>query len=100
MEKLGSVETVLTGIWQVGESGSVEADENCRRIDSLIENYLERIGASADGWDVFYLDPDDGRIWRLTYPHSHMHGGGPSQLECVSLDESALMQLNRNKKQT
>ena len=77
----------LVGQWFI-KDGHVVADEMCRRIESLIENYLDELGHDATGWDVLYRDPKDGRLWELTYPQSDMHGGGPPRLTLVSIDKA------------
>jgi hypothetical protein len=65
-----------------------EYDPACKRINMLIHNYLQKIGSSADGWDILHRDPADGRYWELTYPHSEVHGGGPPLLTWLSVDQA------------
>ena len=48
---------------------------------------MERLNASGGGWETLYRDPDDGRFWKLTFPKSYMHGGGPPALILVSIGE-------------
>jgi hypothetical protein len=79
-------ETSLVGQW-LFKDGHVTTDEMCRRIESLIENYLDELGRDTTGWDVLYRDPKDRRLWELTYPLSDMHGGGPPQLTLVSFEQ-------------
>jgi hypothetical protein len=55
---------------------------------------------------VLYRDPQDGRLWELTYPHSDWHGGEPPDLRHISSGEAAskygtwgsvpLVQIERN----
>ncbi|MCC5822765.1 MAG: immunity 27 family protein [Phycisphaerales bacterium] len=59
------------------------ADDNCGRIERLVAEHLERIGDSEDGWTIRYLDPSSGRLWEMTHPQSHLHGGGPPMLRCL-----------------
>jgi hypothetical protein len=54
------------------------------RIQRLLTQHLQRMAASEDGWSVLYFDPQDGRYWELTFPHSAMHGGGPARLDVIS----------------
>ena len=82
-------EIQLTGKWLLREGSSV-ADEICQRIGELTTSYLNELGRDASGWDVLYRDPDDGRLWELTYPQSELHGGGPPQLRCLALDEAKI----------
>ena len=80
-------QTVLTGRW-VERQGRIVADQTCRRIDALVRINLVEIGRDASGWDVLYRDPSDGRLWELLYPQSELHGGGPPQLRCVTIDDA------------
>jgi Immunity protein 27 len=80
-------ETLLTGRW-IFENGHVVGDDVCKRIRSLANSYLVKIGADASGWDTLYRDPSDGRYWELIYPQGGLQGGGPPQLRYVTLDEA------------
>jgi hypothetical protein len=82
-------ETDLIGQWFF-DDGRVTADEMCRRIKSLIENYLDELGRDTTGWDILYRDPQDGRLWELTYPQSDMHGGGPPRLTLISVEQASI----------
>jgi len=84
---LSKEETELRGAW-ITRDGQVFADEICKRIDRLIANYLNRICADSSGWDLLLCDPNDGRYWERTYPHSEMHGGGPPMLRVLSLAQA------------
>jgi hypothetical protein len=74
-------ETDLIGQW-VKKEASVVADPVEVRINQLIAHKLQKLAVSPEsgGWEILYRDPDDGRYWELTYPHSEMHGGGPKRL--------------------
>ena len=85
--KIGRAETLLVGTWDVPE-GRVVPDHTCVRIDVLVRTHFEELGRDASGWDVLFRDPDDGRLWELTYPQSELHGGGPPQLRCLLVDEA------------
>ena len=78
-------ETDLLGTW-VSTGAGVEGDETCRRIQWLLEARLERVGEA--NWEAWYIDPHDGRLWALTFPHSEMHGGGPPRLSLVSREDA------------
>jgi hypothetical protein len=54
-----------------------------QRIARLTAGFLQRIAATNGGWDVLFQDPQDGRYWEMTHPHSEMHGGGP--VHCATL---------------
>lgn len=82
-----SAETQITGKW-LSLNGRTVADETCERINKLITLHLQQVGHDASGWEVLYRDPDDGRLWELTYPQTELHGGGPPQLRCLTLDEA------------
>jgi len=85
MNDLEPGESVLIGQWLV-DGGRVIGDETCERIDWLIHSRLERLARDSSGWETLYRDPRDGRLWELTYPQSHMHGGGPPDLRLISSD--------------
>lgn len=87
--KLAPSEVLLTGQWTT-DQGHVLADDACRRIDELTRATLQEMGRDSSGWDVLYRDFDDGRFWELTYPQSHLHGGGPPQLRCLTLNEAKI----------
>src|SRR5689334_12162640 len=77
--RLGRHETDLVGSWRTTSEG-VEADDIARRIQVLVESHLVEIAVDQSGGDTLFLDPDDGRLWELTYPESYEHGGGPPRL--------------------
>ena len=85
--KLKPEEHLLVGHWFVRD-GKVVGDEACERIEVLTDKYLQKIGTDESGWITVYKDPQDGRYWKLDYPHSAWHGGGPPSLECISEEES------------
>ena len=76
-------ETEIRCQWKV-DSGKVVATPQCDRIDTLTKSYLHKVTSDPSGWDKLYRDPQDGRLWELTYPLSHMHGGGPPLLKIIS----------------
>ena len=78
-------ETDLIGTW-IERNGHVEGDLATNRINWLINERLERLGSDKSGWDILFRDPQDGRLWELTYPHSELHGGGPPRLTNIDLD--------------
>lgn len=84
---LEPTETELVGRW-VTDAGRVKADPTCERIERLVARHLERLAASDDGWSTLFRDPADARLWERTYPQSHMHGGGPPRLSCLSNEEA------------
>ena len=63
-------------------------NDACKRIDWLINNKLVEISVNGNGWEALYQDPNDRRYWLLTYPQSHMHGGGPPLLKAVTEKEA------------
>ncbi len=56
------------------------------RIHQLTSQHLQKLATTDAGWSTLYRDPQDGRYWEHTYPHSEMHGGGPSRLAVLSKD--------------
>lgn len=83
-DKLNSTEELLVGSWTL-DAGSMVADELCDRIHRLVRGCLEEVCVDPDGWRALYLNPEDRALWVLSYPQSHMHGGGPPELRKVSL---------------
>jgi len=77
----------LVGSW-LDLGGRIEGDAVTDRIDALIRTHLTRLASSADGWDILYRDPIDGRLWELTYPHGGWHGGGPPRLRRIDIAEA------------
>ncbi|MFS8180102.1 Imm27 family immunity protein [Pseudovibrio denitrificans] len=88
MQQLGPDEELLTGKW-VFENGHVISNETCDRINFLTCNSLKKIGTSSDGWSVLYQDPQDDRLWELSYQNSSSHGAGPPVLKVLTRDEVA-----------
>ena len=81
--EISPAETEIAGRW-VWSGGGIAADAAAERIRALIESHLRMLGRSGDGWSTLYEDPTDGRLWELTYPESHLHGGGPPNLSLVT----------------
>jgi hypothetical protein len=87
MTKIEPSEAILTGKW-ITQDGKMIEDTTCKRIHDLTTSYLHKITHDASGWETLYRDPADGRFWEKTYPQSHMHGGGPLQLQCLTIEEA------------
>jgi hypothetical protein len=85
--KIKPTETLLMGKW-IALQGHLMADETCKRIIDLTTTHLILLGRYPSGWDALYRDPNDGRLWELTYPRSEMEEDGSPQLQHVT-DESA-----------
>ena len=81
--ELQANETLLDGNWFV-QNGRVVVDDVSKQIEWLIKSSLERLADDSSGWDTLYRDPQNGRFWECTYPHSEMHGGGPPRLKVIS----------------
>ena len=84
---LNADENVLVGAW-VTRGSTVVADDACRRIETLVVAHLVQVARSPDGWSTLYRDPNDNRLWQHTYPNSHLHGGGPPALHCISPEQA------------
>lgn len=89
MKKIAPNETEIVGQWVLHE-GRIISDKASQRIGELVDCYLVEICRDPSGWDALYCDPDDGRLWELTYPQSGLQGGGPPQLRCVAKEEVEL----------
>lgn len=79
--------TELTGHWQLA-AGKMVADDTCRRIQQLISEQLIRIATDSSGWLALYRDPQDSRLWELSYPQGEMQGGGPPKLTCIAKERA------------
>lgn len=82
---INSNEIQIIGHWVV-KNGAVTVDSNCERISNLTQGFLIEQGRDESGWDALYKDPNDGRLWELTYPNSELQSGGPPQLQVISLE--------------
>lgn len=85
--KLAPHESLLKGAW-ITVGNRTEACEVCKRIQALTESWLLKRATDVSGWHVLYSDPQDGRLWELSYPEGGTHGGGPPQLQVVDRDEA------------
>ncbi|NVK73288.1 MAG: hypothetical protein HWE24_07400 [Oceanospirillaceae bacterium] len=68
----------IIGKWTF-ENGEMIPDDNCRRIEKMLQNELIVLESSKEGWTKLCEDKN-GTLWELTYPESHLHGGGPPKL--------------------
>jgi len=86
---LQSHETALVGSWFI-KDGQALGDETCERIEWLTKHHLKKVALSKDygAWETLFQDPNDGRYWERTYPHSEMHGGGPPRLVLLSAQDA------------
>lgn len=89
INKFCNNENKIIGKW-ISVNGQTKKDSNCERIEFLVENYLQKITDSEDGWNKLYLDKNDGRYWELRYNNSDYHGGGPPTL--ILLKDEELIQ--------
>jgi hypothetical protein len=58
------------------------------RIDQLIAHELVEVSRLPSGWAVLYRDPQDARLWELTYPQGELHGGGPPRLTSIPAQDA------------
>jgi hypothetical protein len=80
-------ETELIGAWVV-QDGHVNSDQTGRRISSLVREKLRKVGVAGGGWEILFQDPQDGRLWELTFPRGEMQGGGPRALRLVREEDA------------
>lgn len=80
-------ETRLQGNW-IAKKGSVVQDAVCERIQWLTDSFFQQIAVDGDNWSALYINPEDDCYWELTYPNSHMQGGGPPMLQRISATEA------------
>jgi hypothetical protein len=84
---IGKDEKIIQGSWIVIE-GNVVFDDNENRIEILVNDHLKKIANDDTGWNILYVDPDDGRLWEVLYLHSEYHGGGPRTLKNITKAEA------------
>jgi len=62
------------------EGTKMTADNECKRIEWLINNCLLKVTTDSSGWDILYKDLNDNRYWELIFHEGELHGGGPPSL--------------------
>jgi len=72
-------ETIIVGRAFLNQ-GKISGDENEKRIFSLVEEQLVRVGISLG--DELYRDPQDGRAWEFA-PYLPVMSGGPYILHAL-----------------
>ena len=77
------MEKELIGKW-VFKDAKIVADSICELIETMIKNDLTEIETSENEWTKRYQHTDES-IWELTYPESHLHGGGPPKLTRIKM---------------
>jgi hypothetical protein len=55
---------------------------------------MQKLGNDLSGWDTLYADPTTGKLWELSYPQGHLHGGGPRELDEISLSTARVKYAN------
>ncbi|MGZ4107701.1 MAG: Imm27 family immunity protein [Tumebacillaceae bacterium] len=83
MNLLSPNEVLLEGKW-IFDGKKMSSDDTCSRIEYLVKNILKQV-ANGD-WEALFQDPIDDRYWELSYPQSHLHGGGPPMLKVISFE--------------
>lgn len=68
----------IIGNWEF-KNGKIIADLNCQLIESMLKEDLSEFKTSEDGWKKQYKGKESD-IWELTFPQSHLQGGGPPKL--------------------
>jgi hypothetical protein len=87
--KIDNSETEIIEIWSF-DGHNITANEQGKRIDWLINNYLTRIASDSSGWIVLYQDPEDKRYWEKDNPQGHLQSGGPRTLKTLSDNEAKI----------
>lgn len=85
--KIENNETKLVGGW-IFDGARMIANDQCKRIDWLRNNYLKLIATDETGWLKLYQDPEDKRFWQLIFEQGEMQGGGPPTLILMSETEA------------
>ncbi|WP_425265694.1 Imm27 family immunity protein [Terrihabitans rhizophilus] len=77
-------ERALVETW-VLRNGRVCAEGDSAEISALLKGSLVHVAYADGGWRSLYQHRGTNRFWELTYPNSHMHGGGPRRLRELEL---------------
>jgi hypothetical protein len=80
-------EIELLGVWE-WRDGRIQGDATEKRISWLLTHALQRISFTADGYEMCFRDPRDGRYWELTFPQPQGFGVGPQKLCVISKDHA------------
>lgn len=83
---IGSNEVSIIGKW-IFNGNKVVQDQGCDRIEKLISEYLIKVRDDNSGWYSLYRDPNDKRLWLLSYQDNQLEGGGPPALKAISNSE-------------
>ena len=90
MKALENNEKLLEGKI-IFQNGDFEFDETGKRIEFLINHNLIKIKSDFSGWFILYQDKEDLRYWELSYPNSHLEGGGNSVLKNVNINSKEII---------
>lgn len=82
-----SDESKIEGNW-LCVNGTMQKDSASQRIEYLVNSYLTKISVSEDCWSTLYQDPEDNRLWELTYLQSEVFSGGPPCLMVISAKDA------------
>lgn len=86
---LTAVDSELLGSW-LQRKHKLVPDPVCQRIQRLIESHLVELAVVRLGCDTLFRDPNDGRLWELSWPQFSLPGGGPPRLTHVTADAARL----------
>lgn len=86
---LSAPETDLIGSW-LPRKHKLLPDPLCQRIQRLVECHLVELAVVQSGSETLYRDPNDGRLWELSWPQFSLPGGGPPRLTHVTADAARL----------
>lgn len=78
-----ALESKLTERWIeefLLKGSTVVAIGDAAKIDAMLRDDLVKIRYEDEGWTTIYRHKTTGTFWKLTYPNSEMHGGGPREL--------------------
>lgn len=67
----------------VASSYTISKEDHKLQNKNEVDANWVRVADRECGWTTLYFDPRDSSYWELTYPQSHLHGGGPPQLSRV-----------------
>jgi hypothetical protein len=51
------------------------------QFESYVDGHLQLVASDEAAWTDDYVCPQTGARWRRSWPHSELHGGGPSRLD-------------------